>query len=183
MRSWRRPVAGSGTISVVTTPRTASPPAGPVPASVPNPAPTHACVRCGAPVAIDVGLCELCNPLGLRDSSSSQVHGIAIGGIVLFIVILAVVGRVAISGIGPFDGAATAAQDGTALNVTLTVTNKGTSSGQTTCRILDPLDRTSNIGAFVLSPRIEAGQTVTFTHRVTELGDTVRPLKAECSSP
>ena len=154
----------------MTTPRTA-------------PAPTHACVRCGAPVAIDVGLCERCNPLGLRDSSSSQVHGIAIGGIVLFIVILAVVGRVAISGIGPFDGAATAAQDGTALNVTLTVTNKGSSSGQTTCRILDPLDRTSNIGAFVLSPRIEAGQTVTFTHRVTELGDTVRPLKAECSSP
>ena len=41
---------------------------------------THACVRCGAPVAIDVGLCERCNPLGLRDSSASQVHGIAIGG-------------------------------------------------------------------------------------------------------
>ena len=28
---------------------------------------THACVRCGAPVGLGVGLCENCNPLGLRD--------------------------------------------------------------------------------------------------------------------
>ena len=27
---------------------------------------THACVRCGGPVPLDVGLCERCNPLGLR---------------------------------------------------------------------------------------------------------------------
>ena len=42
----------------------------------PGPKPlTHPCVRCGAPVPLDVGLCERCNPLGLRDSSASQVHG------------------------------------------------------------------------------------------------------------
>ena len=143
----------------------------------------HACVRCGAPVAVDVGLCERCNPLGLRDSASSQVHAIAIGGIFLFVAILAVAGRFALAGIGPFDGVATAAPDGTALTVTLTVTNQGTSTGQTTCRITDPADRTGSLGAFVLSPRIDGGKTVTFSQRVTELGPTVRPLTATCSTP
>jgi hypothetical protein len=160
----------------VTGPGTAAPGA--------KPALTHACVRCGAPVALDVGLCERCNPLGLRDASSSQVHGIAIGGVALFIVILAVVGRVALSGIGPFEAAVTnAVPAGDALTVTLTVTNKGTSSGQTTCHVTDPTDRTGSTGGFVLSPRIDAGKTVTFTQRVTELGGTLRPLAVECSSP
>ena len=63
---------------------------------------THPCARCGAPVPIDVGLCERCNPLGLRDVSSSQVHGIAIGGVFLFVVVLAVAAKFALAGIGPF---------------------------------------------------------------------------------
>ena len=140
-------------------------------------------MRCGAPVPIDVGLCERCNPLGLRDSASSQVHAIAVGGILAFIVILAIVGRFAISGIGPFVATANAVSDGTGLAVTLAVTNQGTSVGQTTCRISDPADRTGNLGGFVLSPKIEPGATVTFTHHMTELGDTVRPLTADCSAP
>ena len=140
-------------------------------------------MRCGAPVPIDVGLCERCNPLGLRDSASSQVHAIAVGGILAFIVILAIVGRFAISGIGPFLATANAVSDGTGLAVTLAVTNQGTSVGQTTCRISDPADRTGNLGGFVLSPKIEPGATVTFTHHMTELGDTVRPLTADCSAP
>ncbi len=143
----------------------------------------HACVRCGAPVAIDVGLCERCNPLGLRDSASSQVHGIAIGGIVLFVIILAVAGRFALSGIGPFVASASAVPDGAGLAVTLTVTNNGTSSGQTTCRVSDPADRTGSLGGFVLSPTIDGGQTVTFTQHLSELGATVRPLTADCSTP
>jgi hypothetical protein len=157
------------------------PPAAAQPAA--KPAPTHACVRCGAPVAIDVGLCERCNPLGLRDVSSSQVHGIAIGGVALFVLILAVLGRFALSGIGPFEAAASAVPDGNALAVTLTVTNKGSSSGQTTCRVTDPADRTGNTGAFMLSPRIDPGKTVSFTQTVTLLGSTVRPLEAQCSAP
>ena len=145
---------------------------------------THPCVRCGAPVAINVGLCERCNPLGLRDSSASQVHGIAIGGVVLFVVIMAVVARIALSGIGPFEGAvAGVTAEGDALAVTLTVTNSGSNAGQTTCRVTDPVDRTGNNGGFMLSPQIDPGGTVTFTQRLTELGTTVRPLKAECASP
>ena len=165
----------------MTAPRTVPPAAAP-PTSA-RPTPTHACVRCGAPVPIDVGLCERCNPLGLRDSASSQVHGIAVGGILAFIVILAIAGRFAISGIGPFQASATAITDGTGLAVTLTVTNQGTSVGQTTCRVSDPADRTGNLGGFVLSPKIEPGTTVTFTHHMTELGDTVRPLAADCIAP
>ena len=145
---------------------------------------THPCVRCGAPVAINVGLCERCNPLGLRDSSASQVHGIAIGGVVLFVVIMAVVARFALAGIGPFEGAvAGVAAEGDALAVTLTVKNSGSNAGQTTCRVTDPADRTGNNGGFMLSPQIDPGETVTFTQRLTELGTTVRPLKAECASP
>jgi hypothetical protein len=145
---------------------------------------THPCARCGAPVPLDVGLCERCNPLGLRDSSSSQVHGIAIAGVIAFVIFLAVVARLAVSGIGPFEArVAEAVAEGNGLAVTLSVTNLGTSGGQTTCRVTDPADRTGNTGGFILSPSIEAGRTVTFTSRITELGATVRPLKVECSAP
>ena len=44
--------------------------------------PTHGCVRCGAPIPIDDGMCERCNPLGLKQPAPSQAHGtvvIAVG--------------------------------------------------------------------------------------------------------
>ena len=149
-----------------------------------KPAPTHPCARCGAPVPIDVGLCERCNPLGLKDSSSSQVHGIAIGGVIAFVLFLAVAGRLALAGVGPFEALyAGATPDGTGLAVTVTITNRGTSSGQTTCRVTDPADRTGNTGGIVLSPSIPAGETVTFTKHVTGLGTSVRPLAVACDSP
>ncbi len=145
---------------------------------------THGCVRCGAPVAIDVGLCEACNPLGLRDVSATQVHGIAFIGVVTAIIALALVGRLLLSGVGPFtSNVADVTADGDALAVTLTVTNQGKRAGQTTCRLTDPLDR-SGVGAgFVLSPQIQPGATETFTKRVTGLGSTVRDLAVECSAP
>ena len=145
---------------------------------------THACVRCGAPVALDVGLCEDCNPLGLRDSSPTQVHGMAFLGVTGAIVALALIARLAISGIGPFSyELADVARDGDALAVTLVVTNQGRSTGRTTCRLTDPLDRSGGTAGFVLSPEIAAGETLTFTKRVTGLGSTVRELVVECSAP
>lgn len=145
---------------------------------------THACVRCGAPVAIEVGLCDNCNPLGLKDVSATQVHGIAFVGVLTAIIALAIIGRLLLAGVGPFtstiDGLAA---DRDALAVTLTVTNHGRSAGQTTCRLTDPADR-SGVGAgFVLSPQIQPGATERFTKRVTGLGSTVRPLVVECSAP
>ncbi len=145
---------------------------------------THGCVRCGAPVALEVGLCETCNPLGLRDVSATQVHGIAFIGVVAAIIALALVGRLLISGVGPFTSrVAGVAADGDALAVTLTVTNQGKSAGQTTCRLTDPLDRGGVGAGFVLSPQIGPGATETFTKRVTGLGATVRQLAVECSAP
>jgi hypothetical protein len=35
----------------------------------------------------------------------------------------------------------------------------------------------------MLSPRIDPGESVRFTQRLTALGTTVRPLLAECSAP
>ncbi len=145
---------------------------------------THPCVRCGAPVPLDVGLCERCNPLGLRDSSASQVHGIAIAGVAAAVIILAIVARLAISGIGPFNASVVAAApDGGGLAITLQVTNEGTSAGQTTCRVQDPADRNGGRGGLVLSPQIAPGQTVSFTKHVDELGAAVRALSVECSTP
>lgn len=145
---------------------------------------THGCARCGAQVPLDVGLCERCNPLGLRDVSASQVHGIAIAGVMTFIVILAVVGRFVLAGIGPFEAAVTkVVPDGTGLAVTLTVTNSGSSAGQTTCHVTDPTSRSNGMGGFMLSPTVEAGETVTFTQTVKDLGSTLRPLEVECASP
>ena len=145
---------------------------------------THACVRCGARVAVDVGLCDDCNPLGLRDVSATQVHGTAFIGVTVAIVLLALVARLAVSGIGPFTPRlAGITSDGDALAVTLTVTNEGRSSGRTTCRLTDPLDRNGGGAGLVLSPPIEPGQSLTFTRRVTGLGSTVRDLTIECSNP
>ena len=118
----------------------------------------HACVRCGAPVAIDVGLCERCNPLGLRDLGSSQMHGIAIGGVVLFVVIMAVVARFALAGVGPFEGTvAGAVPDGGGLAITLSVTNSGSSAGQTTCRVTDPRRPDRQHGRVHAEPADRAG--------------------------
>lgn len=150
--------------------------------------PTHGCVRCGAPVAAGVGLCERCNPLGLRDAASSQAHGTAFIAVAVGIVILAVVARLAVSGIGPFPasvGSVTPVATGQAagLAVNLTVTNEGASTGQTTCRIFDPADQGGGPSAFVLSPRIEPGATIDFTPTIVEFGGTPRAFQVECRTP
>jgi hypothetical protein len=157
------------------------------PASLPSPAPvapTHPCVRCGKPTAIDRGLCEECNPLGLRDASSSQVHGTVFLGVLLAVVVLAVLGRLALSGVGPFSAeiaTVSAAADG--LTVTLEVTNTGTSAGQTTCRVTDASPRSRGAAAIVQSPRIEPGETRSFTRELTEFGSEARELAVECHAP
>jgi hypothetical protein len=164
----------------VTAPRTASTNASPDH----KPELTHGCARCGTQVPLDVGLCERCNPLGLRDVSSSQVHGIAIAGVIASVVMLAIVGRLFLAGIGPFEATvAQAVPKGTGLAITLKVTNSGKATGQTTCHLIDPADRSSGMGAFILTPRIEPGATVTFTETVTALGSAVRPFDVDCTSP
>jgi hypothetical protein len=157
----------------------------------PDPAPiaaapglTHPCARCGKPTSIERGLCEECNPLGLRDASASQVHGIALVGVILAIVALAVVARFAVSGIGPFEAAVADVQAaGSGLSVTIEVTNTGSSAGQTTCRITDASPRGGGQAAIVQSPRIDPGETRSFTREVIGFGSEPLQLAVECQAP
>jgi hypothetical protein len=146
--------------------------------------PTHPCARCGAPVGPGIGLCERCNPLGLRDSASSQVHGTIFGVVALTIVLLLVVARLSIAGSGPFPASLSAlTPTGDGVSLTLTVTNQGKQTGQTTCRIVDASDGGISGSAFVLSPRIGAGQPVSFPAVVTEFGPGPQQLSVSCRTP
>lgn len=146
---------------------------------------THPCVRCGAPIPLADGMCERCNPLGLRQPASSQAHGTVFIGIVVAVIVLAVLGKIALAGVGPFSGEVTAViATPPDLTVTLTVTNHGSRAGATTCRVFDLND--PGIGpdaAYVLSPQVPAGGTVAFSKEVATLGSTVKPLGTECTGP
>lgn len=149
---------------------------------VPTTEPTHPCVRCGALVGPGIGLCEDCNPLGLRDSASSQVHGSVFIAVAVAVIGLALFARLSVAGVGPFVGsvdAVDAAADG--LTVTLTVRNDGAAAGQTTCQV--SVESASGRSAIVLTPRLDPGETRTFQSTITELGTTVRPLIATCRTP
>ncbi len=155
-------------------------PTAPAPAAEP----THPCARCGAPVGPGIGLCERCNPLGLGDSASSQVHGTVFGVVAIAIVVGLVLARLSLSGSGPFPATVSEISptaDG--LAVTLTVTNEGSQTGQTTCRVVDAADRGVSNSAFVLSPRIDAGQALSFSAVITELGTEPRELAVTCRTP
>jgi len=147
--------------------------------------PTHRCVRCGAAVPLDIALCERCNPLGLPQPASTQAHGTVFLAVVLSVVGLALLGRFALSGIGPFSGSiagVVAAPPG--LAITLSVTNEGSSAGSTTCRVYDAAN--PGLGpdsAFMTSPAIEPGRTISFSGETALLGSTVRPLAVECGRP
>jgi hypothetical protein len=132
-----------------------------------------------------VGLCERCNPLGLRDSASSQVHGTAILAVGVAIAALAVLAHLAVAGIGPFDASVTSMRAGStngAIVATISVTNKGTAAGTATCRLSDPIDRGIDNSAIVYSPRVAAGATISFDHEV-RFGSVDRPFTVACTGP
>jgi len=153
--------------------------------AVPTAEQTQGCVRCGAVVPLGTAMCERCNPLGLAQPAPSQVHGTVLLAVVVSIVGLALLGRFALGGIGPFEGKignVIPAPPG--LAVTLTVTNHGSAAGSTTCRVFDPAS--PGVGpdsAFMLSPQIDPGRTISFSKEVTTIGSTIRPLAVECTGP
>ena len=147
--------------------------------------PKHPCARCGAPVPLDVGLCERCNPLGLKDSASSQVHGTVFLAVGIAVLGLAVAARMAVSGIGPFQAAVTAMKPGSSPSsvvATFDVTNHGTAAGSATCRLTDPGDRGAIHAEVVYTPRIAPGQTITLDHE-TPFGSVDQPFDIECHGP
>ena len=145
--------------------------------------PTHPCIRCGRPgVPADAGLCELCNPLELSQPSATQMHGIAAVGIIAFIFVLAVAGRAALSGTGPFVGTISAVDPvPTGLAVTLSVRNEGSKATAITCAIAETPVRVGGATQVVQTPLIPSGGTVEFTAVLTKLGTTPIPLAANCS--
>jgi hypothetical protein len=155
--------------------------AAPSPVSI---EPTHPCARCGKPVGPGVGLCDECNPLGLRDVASGQVHGSVFIAVAVAIAILAVLARLSVAGVGPFPAQVGAVvPSATGLSVALTVTNSGDASGPTTCRLSRVGDGGTGTAAFVTTPRINAHETRTFTSVVTEFGTTPVDLQVECRTP
>jgi hypothetical protein len=151
------------------------------PTETPAPERTHGCVRCGAPVALEVAMCERCNPLELAQPSSSQVHGTAFLGVGIAVVALALLAGFALSGVGPFSATiASVVPDPPGLNVTLTVTNEGSRSGSTTCRVYDRSLAAGTEVALLQTPRIDAGATISFNRRITELGSEAGNLAVEC---
>lgn len=147
-------------------------------------APVHGCVRCGRPVALDVSLCEDCNPLSLKQPATTQVHAIAAGGILLFVLFLAVVGRVALGGIGPFSGEihrVTTTAGG--LVVTLSVTNSGSTASATTCRVVEASRPVGGPGQLLQTPNIQPGQTLEFSAPVSVFGAALQDLAVDCQSP
>jgi hypothetical protein len=148
------------------------------------PEPTHGCLRCGRQIPIHESLCEFCNPLGLKQPAATQVHAIAAGGIFLFVVILAVLARGALQGVGPFSGeirGVTAAAGG--LSVTVAVTNKGTNPSATTCRVVAADREAGGPAQLLQTPNVPAGQTIEFTAAVSVFGDQAVDLAVDCQSP
>jgi hypothetical protein len=149
------------------------------------PEPTHACIRCGRPgVAAELALCELCNPLELAQPSATQVHGIAALGILAFVAVLAVLGRVTLSGTGPFtatvDGVA---PSGAGLAVTVSVMNVGSKAGSTTCRVVEASHPIGGAGELIQSPVVQPGSTTRFTAVVSNFGAAPVALAVDCPSP
>ena len=160
-------------------------PAPAAPGTSPATGATHPCARCGAAVPLDVGLCESCNPLGLKDSASSQVHGSVFLAIGVAVAALAIGAHFAVSGIGPFASAVTSMRAGStpdAVVATIQVSNQGTSEGSATCRITDPQDRGTIHSDVVYTARIPPGQTVTFDHE-SPFGSVDRPFDISCRGP
>jgi hypothetical protein len=160
-------------------------PATPLPRLAEAPEPTHACIRCGRPgVPAEKALCEYCNPLELAQPSATQVHGIAALGIIVGIVVLAVLGRAALSGTGPFTGTVEAVTPTNgALAVTLVVKNEGSKAAATTCRVVEAGRPVGGAGELIQTPSIAGGSSARFTTTVTKLGSSPVGLAADCQSP
>jgi hypothetical protein len=155
------------------------------PATVPTPTPVteqlHGCVRCGAPVPIDVAMCERCNPLALAQPAASQAHGTVFLGVGLAVVGLAILANFAVSGIGPFKATiASVVADPPGLNVTLSVTNSGSRAGATTCRVYEASLGIGPDTPLIQTPRIDAGATITFNRRITGIDSDVLELAVQC---
>ena len=100
------------------------------------------------------------------------------------VVLLAVAGRLALSGVGPFHGVVSAVNpSATGLAVALTVRNDGSKEGSTTCRLTEATRAGTGPAAVILTPHVAAGQSLTFSTSVEQFGTSVLALAVDCHSP
>jgi hypothetical protein len=129
-------------------------------------------------------MCETCNPLGLAQPASTQVHGTVFVAVLIAVILLAVLGRVALSGVGPFRAEVTGvAPAGDGLAITLAITNAGTKQGATTCRISRAGQGGFSPTALVQSPFVQGGATATFETTTEVFGSASVALTADCDNP
>ena len=125
--------------------------------------PHQTCQRCGKPTPRGVGLCADDNPGHIAGPGSAQLHATILGGVAIGFIGLALLGRLALAGVGPFTSQLTAVtlQPDGGVAVTLTVRNDGTKTANATCRVSrggvpapDDID--------VLTDPLQPGQTLTY---------------------
>jgi len=148
-----------------------------------TPAPTHACVRCGAQIPLADAMCAACNPAGLKQPAASQAHGTVFLGIGLAVVAMAVALTVFVGGVGPFRATLrSAVPDGDGLLLTVAVENLGSRAGRASCRVWDPTyPGNPPVETYVRTPEVPAGYGLVFEQRVSGLGAAERSLAVDCS--
>ncbi|HYN49168.1 MAG TPA: hypothetical protein VER83_09905 [Candidatus Nanopelagicales bacterium] len=147
------------------------------------PAPTHACVRCGAQIPLADAMCRICNPAGLKQPAASQAHGTVFLGIGLAVVAMAVALTFLVGGVGPFRATLkNVVPDGGGLLLTVSVENLGSRAGRASCRIWDPTyPGNPPVETYIRTPEVPAGYGIVFEQRVTGLGAAARSLAVDCS--
>lgn len=95
------------------------------------------CVRCGRPTPLGVSLCVLDNPARIKSPSSTQVHGTIVIGVLSGFVLLAVLLRLAVTGVGPFEASivGSAPRADGSVEITLSIANGGTRQAGASCRV------------------------------------------------
>ena len=129
--------------------------------------PHDRCVRCGRPTPLGVSLCDYDNPGHIGAPSSTQVHATMLAGVGIGVLGLALVARIMVTGVGPFDGriVGQGLQPGGGADIAVQVTNRGTRDAPATCQVsrggvLRPDD------PLFLTQKIAAGATVTISETV-----------------
>lgn len=145
--------------------------------------PVHACIRCGAPIALADALCAACNPAGLSQPAASQAHGTVYLGIIVGVVAMAAAATFLLGGVGPFRASITGvAADAAGLTLTLSVDNDGSRDGAASCRVWDPAYLgTPPQETFLKTSPVPAHGSLVVVQHVAALGTDRRPLAVDCS--
>jgi len=142
---------------------------------------TQPCVRCGAPVSLQVALCERCNPLGLAQPSSSQAHGTVFLGIGVAVLLLASLAGSSAKGVGPFTAKISepvSVPGG--LAVEIIVENTGSGAGSAACSVITTKIGSAGLTEIVTTERIEPGTSVAIVRELKAFGAEPLPLTINC---